>query len=232
MLQKTILAAVNLGLLSWILLDIINMIDHKQDTRGKLTYLESVNSDQKLREFYKTYEDYYYKSRPSIQLNYEKFLNLDFEKINFLEDLEWSSYIDEYDYELFRQEILSIPELNEDLVDERLGVIRNKIKYSLLLNYGANIIGSAGQTVCYGSYTILKDISNNLTLAYSCSSYNYKTSINGYIVDLYERNKIKIPLADSLAIVTQAYTTSHRLSNRDRDSILSKTIIDVRNFLP
>ena len=104
--------------------------------------------------------------------------------------------------------------------------------YITIINYAANKIGIGGQDVCYGGYSVVKDLYNNITLAYSCASYDYMTTVNGYTVEKQSYSKkIKIPVYDSITVGTRAPNYQYRFSENPRDSISTEVVFDVRSLM-
>ena len=230
MLRKRILLVLILGIVAWIITDLYKVIDLMKDGRYKIDFLESTYGRENPNLRYLAFDDYYQKSRPSVQETYQKFQKLNPESVNFSEELDWSMYIDEVDHKVFKKENRNILELNIKAAQQK--EIWNRMIYITIINYAANRIGIGGQNVCYGGYSVVKDLYNNITLAYSCASYDYMTTVNGYTVEKHSYSeKIKIPVCDSIAVGTRAPNYQYRFSENPRDSISTEVVFDVRSLM-
>ena len=229
MVQKKILSVFVFILSLFILSDIYKVIVTDTDTSLKLDYLFSLHPPSEFAQFSKAI-DIDVKKRKSLETYYERLKAAKLESNDFEDSIIWPHFIDSLDLPAFTKGISEIPPLADKNMPE-LEVMRNKFINIELVKYLSSKVASSAIGVgdCFSSFSIVKDLSNNLSLA-DCGSFTdfQFLSINNHpIKKRLNDTEFKIPLADSLDIAVMFYYSKKNSFLPDSDTLIQHYTIDI-----
>lgn len=212
-----------LVMMSWICLDLYRISITKEKVRVKLSYLDTLNSEEVLGTIYEIIKDSY--TKPSLRTNYNRFLSLDPNTFSIDKTIDYEEYVDDYDLLGFETETCNIPDI-EDKSNEKLARIRNKMIFRTLLEYAVAKL-NVGGICCFPTYRIVKDVFGFITLADSCRFISSQLSLNGTIIEDDSEYPIKLLKADKLQVKLLGVQDHRRLNG---GSFRSETTINLQQF--
>jgi hypothetical protein len=192
--------------------------------------MEYLNAIHTRSEFVKAGQGIEFASRrkASLRKYHDRFLSVNPNTISFEEPICWDDVIDTDDLYYFMNHIESIPDVTGHSSKE-LRIVKNKFCYNVFIAY---LIGKTGSYSGCGWNSLIKDLENNIFI----TNHNYQwerklVSVNGQTtLGNTKWQEMRIPLADTLHIVTEIIPISYKYCGLSNVSTVINYDMDISDI--